>query len=191
MPCQKRIILLAVKPKIWLFNRHNRFSFWDSHCAAGIGLLSGFFSFFLPLLKTGVRHPRRGIFSLACAKKKKSERSVYSCRANSVFKATKDSLWRLDGSAAERKAFFLSRCGRRPGAGRRLNKRRTNQSTFGARENQLCVFCCCVTSATCRTYLSAPGRPPERKLNRVAPRWPIEGALKIPGHQLFRLRRQE
>lgn len=144
----------------------------------------------MPLLKTGVRHPRRGMFSLSCVKK--NQREVFTSTERIAFLKPQKTPYDVDGSAAEQKALFLSRCGRRAGAERRrLNKRRKNQSAFGARENQLCVFCCCVTSATCRTYLSAPGRPRERKLNRVAPRWPIEGALKIPGHQLFRLRRQK
>lgn len=69
--------------------------------------------------------------------------------------------------------------------GRRLNKGRM-KSMFGARENQLFVFCCDITSAAHRTYLLASGQPQEEVLDRVAPQWTIEGALKIPGHQLFR-----
>lgn len=53
-PYLKRITLLAVKIKIWLFIRHNRFSFWDSNCATGIGLLKVFFPIFFVLLNTGV-----------------------------------------------------------------------------------------------------------------------------------------
>lgn len=98
-----------------------------------------------------------------------NQRSVYRCRVKSASRHRRAAL-RLS-----KETFFSGqlRIKKKKIRGRSQIKGRTDQSELGVRP----LF-----------YLTASGRHREHELNRGAPQWPILGALKIPPHQLFRLR---